>query len=60
MKKNCTARLACTSVRLSGSDGLSAVVPFASDVNVPVARLTAIVEPTAFPDVGRRGVEKYE
>ena len=55
-KKICTPRLAATSLRLVGSLGLSAGLPDAVDVNVPVARSTCSVEPTTLPELGRSGV----
>ena len=56
LKKNWTALLACRSVRLRGSLGLSAGLPGAVEVKVPAASLMAIVEEMALPDAGRSGV----
>ena len=55
-KKSCTARLACASVRLSGSEGLSAGVPEAVDVKTPASALTCSDEATSLPELGRSGV----
>ena len=57
--KNCTARLACTSVKLLGSDGLSANDPNAPPENVLVTRLKASVVEMVLPDDGRSGVLLY-
>ena len=55
-KKNCTPRAACSSVRLSGSVGLSDESPVAVALKVCVASSTSIVELTDAPDAGRSGV----
>ena len=59
-KKNCTARLAATSLTAVGSLGLSAGVPAAVDVKTPgvesVRSDTSSVLVTSFPELGRSGV----
>ena len=55
-KNTCTDRLACTSVKASGSLGLSATVPKAVDANVPAAWSIRRVLLTTFPDAGRSGL----
>ena len=60
-KKNCTARLAATSLTAVGSLGLSAGVPAAVDVKTPgvvsVRSLTSTVLVTSFPELGRSGFQ---
>ena len=58
-KKICTPRLACTSVRLVGSDGLSSAVPEAVEVKMPFSSLTSTDEVMSLPEVGRSGVLTY-
>ena len=55
-KKNCTARAACASVRLSGSDGLSDGPPGTVALNVRALSSTSIVLSIDAPDDGRSGV----
>jgi hypothetical protein len=54
-KKTCAARLACTSVRLSGSLGLSAALPIEFDVNVPCSSSMSSELLMLFPEAGRSG-----
>ena len=61
-KNTCTDLLACRSVRLSGSLGLSSSVPLDVDENVPVRASPALViempsdDATTLPEAGRSGV----
>ena len=54
--KNCTPRLACASVKFSGSVGLSDGSPGAVALNVRVAVSTPTSRGTSAPDAARSGV----
>ena len=61
-KKNCTPRLACSSVSACGSVGLpntSGCAPACVPVKVREAVLTSKLELTVFPELGLSGVLKY-
>jgi hypothetical protein len=58
-KKNCTPRLACSSVSTVGADGSAAATPSAGELNTtPVASSTTFVA-TPWPVLGRSGVLLY-
>ena len=62
LKKNCTPRLACSSVNAVGSVGLptrSSSSPGCVPVNVRVSSFTKTVDKTSLPDDERSGVLKY-
>ena len=58
-KKNCTPLLACSSVSVCGSVGLSAGEPTAVPVKVRVATSAWTWEATTAPELARSGILKY-
>ena len=58
LKKSWTPRLACCSVSIIGSVGLSAESPRSVELNVRVLSLTCTVEANTTSFAGRRGVLK--
>ena len=55
-KKSCTPLLACASVRLCGSVGLSPTLPAALDVKVRAPSSTMMLDVIAFSEAARSGV----